>query len=114
MKKISIVIPAFNEEGNLRKIRDEIDLVFQNLKEYHYEIIFVNDGSRDRSQATLELLSSEFSEIKYLEFSRNFGHQQAVKAGLDFAQGNAVISMDADLQHPPALIPKLIQYWEQG
>lgn len=114
MKTISIVIPAFNEEGNLRKIRDEIDLVFKNLTDYHYEIIFVNDGSRDNSQSTLELLGAEFAEVKFLEFSRNFGHQHAVKAGLDFAQGNAVISMDADLQHPPQLIPQLIHYWEQG
>lgn len=114
MKLISIVIPAYNEEGNLRKIRDEIANVFQGLENYRYEIIFINDGSRDNTQAVLEKMATEFSEVKFLEFSRNFGHQYAVKAGLDFAQGNAVISMDADLQHPPQLIPEMIQHWEQG
>lgn len=114
MKKISIVIPAYNEEGNLSEIRKEIDSVFRNLTDYQYEIIFVNDGSRDKTQQHIEELSLEFSEVKFLEFSRNFGHQNAVKAGLDFADGNAVISMDADLQHPPKLIPEMIKKWEEG
>ena len=114
MKSTSIVIPAYNEEGNLRKIREEIDLVFQNLPTYRYEIIFVNDGSRDNTQEILEIMSTEFSEVKFIEFSRNFGHQNAVKAGLDFAMGNAVISMDADLQHPPKVILELIKKWEEG
>lgn len=114
MKKISIIIPAYNEEGNLSEIRKEIDFVFHNLPDYRYEIIFVNDGSRDKTQQHIEELALEFSEVKFLEFSRNFGHQNAVKAGLDFADGNAVISMDADLQHPPSLIPDMIKKWEEG
>ncbi|HBR12133.1 MAG TPA: glycosyltransferase [Chryseobacterium sp.] len=114
MKKISIVIPAYNEEGNLSEIRKAIDHVFQNLPNYKYEIIFVNDGSRDRTQDFLEDMSLSFPEVRYIEFSRNFGHQYAVKAGLDLADGNAVISMDADLQHPPALIPEMIRKWEEG
>ncbi len=101
MKQVSIVIPAYNEEGNLEKIFHEIDLVFSNLPNYQYEIIFVNDGSRDNTQAVLEDLASKHAEVKYIEFSRNFGHQFAVKAGLDEAEGQLVISMDADLQHPP-------------
>lgn len=114
MKKISIVIPAYNEEGNLSEIRKAIDHVFHNLPNYKYEIIFVNDGSRDRTQDFLEEMSLSFPEVRYIEFSRNFGHQYAVKAGLDLADGNAVISMDADLQHPPALIPEMIRKWEEG
>lgn len=114
MKKITIIIPAFNEESNLNEIRKEIDHVFETLSGYSYEIIFVNDGSKDKTQQNLEKLAHEFSNVKYIEFSRNFGHQYAVKAGMDFADANAVISMDADLQHPPSLIPEMIQKWEQG
>jgi dolichol-phosphate mannosyltransferase len=114
MKKISIVIPAFNEEGNLCEIRKKINDVFTSLQNYSYEIIFINDGSRDNTQITIEDLAIKFSEVKFIEFSRNFGHQNAVKAGMDNADGNAVITMDADLQHPPELIPELINKWEQG
>lgn len=114
MKKISIVIPAYNEEENLTQIRLAVDEVFKTLSGYSYEIIFVNDGSRDNTQAILEQLAGKFSEVKFIEFSRNFGHQNAVKAGLDFADGNCVISMDGDMQHPPEMIPQLIQKWEEG
>lgn len=114
MKKISIVIPAFNEEGNLCEIRKKINDVFTSLQNYSYEIIFINDGSRDNTQTTIEDLAIKFPEVKFIEFSRNFGHQNAVKAGMDNAEGNAVITMDADLQHPPELIPELINKWEQG
>ena len=114
MKKISIVIPAFNEEKNLRLIHQKISEVFTALPNYDFEIIFVNDGSRDKTQEVLEYLSSKFKEVKFIEFSRNFGHQPAVKAGVDFANGNAVISMDGDLQHPPELIPEMITAWENG
>ncbi|MGS0748784.1 glycosyltransferase family 2 protein [Halpernia sp. GG3] len=114
MKKISIVIPVFNEEKNLELIHQKISEVFTALPNYKLEIIFVNDGSRDGSQLVLEQLSAQFEEVKYLEFSRNFGHQPAVKAGIDFATGNAVISMDGDLQHPPKLIPEMISAWEKG
>lgn len=114
MKKISIVIPAHNEEDNVGLIHQRIKEVFAKLENYRFEIIFVNDGSRDQTQARLEELSKQFEEVKFIEFSRNFGHQPAVKAGMDLSQGNAVISMDADLQHPPELIPDLIKKWEEG
>ena len=114
MKKISIVIPAYNEAENLSLIYQRIEDVFRTLTEYTFEIIFVNDGSRDDTQLRLKELSENNSNIKYIEFSRNFGHQPAVKAGLDFADGNAVISMDGDLQHPPELIPDMIKKWEEG
>lgn len=114
MKKISIVIPAHNEEGNVALVHEKIKEVFSGLNNYDFEIIFVNDGSRDNTQQKLEELSEQFDEVKYIEFSRNFGHQPAVKAGMDHAHGNAVISMDGDLQHPPELIPEMIQKWEEG
>ena len=114
MKKISIIIPAHNEEGNISLIYQRIRNVFSKLENYTFEIIFVNDGSRDSTQSVLEQYSRNFDNVKFIEFSRNFGHQPAVKAGMDHADGNAVISMDADLQHPPELIPELIQKWEGG
>ncbi|WP_407481356.1 glycosyltransferase family 2 protein [Elizabethkingia meningoseptica] len=114
MKKINIVIPAHNEEKNVPIMRERIAAVFTSLKDYTYEIIFVNDGSRDSTQQVLEDLSREYPEVKYIELSRNFGHQAALKAGLNNAYGNAVISMDGDLQHPPELIPELIREWENG
>lgn len=114
MKKISIVIPAYNEEGNVTMIHQKIKEVFSGLKAYDFEIIFVNDGSRDNTQQKLEELSELYDEVKFIEFSRNFGHQPAVKAGMDQAYGNAVISMDGDLQHPPELIPDMIRKWEEG
>ena len=114
MKKISIIIPAHNEEGNISLIYQRIRNVFSKLENYTFEIIFVNDGSRDSTQSVLEQYSRNFDNVKFIEFSRNFGHQPAVKAGMDHADGNAVISMDADLQHPPELIPELIQKWEEG
>jgi dolichol-phosphate mannosyltransferase len=114
MKKISIVIPAYNEEGNVEMIHQKIKEVFDGLSNYDFEIIFVNDGSRDNTQQKLEELSGQYDEVKFIEFSRNFGHQPAVKAGIDNAHGNAVISMDGDLQHPPELIPEMIKKWEEG
>ncbi len=114
MKKISVVIPAHNEEGNISLIYQRIKVVFSKLENYRFEIIFVNDGSRDNTQKVIEDLAQNHEEVKYIEFSRNFGHQPAVKAGMDCSTGNAMISMDADLQHPPELIPELIKKWEEG
>lgn len=114
MKKISVVIPAHNEEGNISLIYRRIKDVFAALEKYRFEIIFVNDGSRDNTQQVIEELAENCEEVKYIEFSRNFGHQAAVKAGMDASTGNAVISMDADLQHPPEVIFNMIKKWEEG
>jgi polyisoprenyl-phosphate glycosyltransferase len=114
MKKINIVIPSFNEEKNIPIVRERIDLVFSSLPNYTYEIIFVNDGSRDNTQQVLEDLSKQYKEVKFIELSRNFGHQAALKAGVDNSNANAVITMDGDLQHPPEVIPLLIKEWENG
>lgn len=110
---ISVVIPAYNEEGNVQKVAQYVSEKLSVLG-YSFEIIFVDDGSTDQTLQKLEQLNQNDPRIKYLSLSRNFGHQSALKAGLDFATGSAVISMDADLQHPPELLGKLITKWEEG
>lgn len=116
-KHIQIIIPCYNERENIKVLYQAIETVFaeNELKEkYTHSFIFVDDGSSDGSKTLLQELSSEHPNINFLSFSRNFGHQLAVKAGLDYATGDAVISMDADMQHPPQLIPVLLQKWEEG
>lgn len=115
MKKlISIVIPVYNEEKNIPVVTSEVDKIFLDISEYEYEIIFVNDGSRDNSFLTIYDLSQKNSRIKGLDFSRNFGKEVATSAGCHSAMGDAVVTMDADLQHPPALILEFLKLWEQG
>lgn len=114
MKKlVSIVIPAYNEGDNILPITESIKEVFTTI-DYDYEIILVDDGSSDHTLSIIKAYATKFDNIFFLEFSKNFGHQLAVKAGMDNAFGDCVISMDADMQHPPELIPTLIQQWEQG
>ena len=112
--KISIVIPAYNELDNIPVVISRIQDVMATLDDYDHEILFVDDGSKDKSLDLLRLLSQKDNRIKYLSFSRNFGHQMALRAGLEHATGDAVISMDADLQHPPEMIPALISKWTEG
>ena len=110
--KISIIIPAFNEQDNIKILTEKLLTV---LSKYSvYEIIFIDDGSTDKTLEYIQDLSEKNSHIKYLSFSRNFGHQYALKAGFDHAAGDCVISMDADLQHPPELIDQMIQKWQEG
>jgi glycosyltransferase involved in cell wall biosynthesis len=113
MKHVSLVIPLFNEEDNIRILISAINAVFQNLP-YNYNIILVDDGSRDRSLTIVKEIAKEDDRINFISFSRNFGHQNALKAGLDHTNADCVISMDADMQHPPSLIPDMLQKWEQG
>lgn len=112
-KKISIIICCYNEEANIPVV---VNAIHENMDKtgYQYEIIAVNDGSTDNSQALLEKLCTEDPQLFYIEFSKNFGHQNALKAGLDNATGDCLISMDADMQHPPRMLPELIQKWEEG
>jgi len=112
-KTISIIVPVHNEEKNIPLLSAELTGVFSTLA-YDYEIIFVNDGSRDGSQKAIEDLSEGNKKIKGIEFSRNFGKESATSAGLKYSIGDAVIMIDADLQHPTSLIPKLIAKWEAG
>ena len=112
--EISLVIPTFNEEGNVLRLYDEIKQVLLELHIAHYEVIFIDDGSSDASLQRIEELRKQDANVHFLQLSRNFGHQHALKAGLDHASGAAVISLDADLQHPPALMKDMIQLWRNG
>lgn len=112
-KLVSIVVPAHNEESNLHILADAIECVFKTLP-YLYELIFINDGSKDRTQEILEEMIQKNKNVYFIELSRNFGHQAALKAGIDFAGGDCVISMDCDLQHPPQLIVDMLAKWEEG
>ena len=112
-KLVSIVIPAFNEDENIPKIVEVIENLFSTLS-YRYEIIFVADGCTDNTMESIEKIIERNSRVYFIELSRNFGHQLALKAGLDHANGDCVISMDCDLQHPPEIIPELLAKWESG
>jgi len=113
-KKISIVTPVYNEEKNISLLAKEIEGVFSALPQYTYELIFVNDGSTDNSLLEILKLSREDNRVKGLDFSRNFGKEPATSAGCHVALGDAVITMDADLQHPPELVVKFLEFWESG
>lgn len=113
-KLVSVVIPAYNEAENIPIIASALEDTFATLADYGLEIIFVADGCTDNSIAVIESLAQHSKHIFYLEFSRNFGHQLAVKAGMDYSRGDAVICMDGDMQHPPSLIPELIKKWQEG
>lgn len=114
MKTISILIPCFNEAQSLELLHKEIVRVISSLEDYKWEILFVNDGSRDNTMGVIKGLREKDGRISYVDLSRNFGKENAMLAGFDYAKGDAVIIMDADLQHPPAVIPEMIQKWEEG
>ena len=114
MKKISIIIPAYNEEESLPLLYDRLKKLMEDMKNYEFEILFVNDGSKDKTIEIIKDFRSKDERICYVDFSRNFGKEIAMIAGLDYATGDCVIFMDADLQDPPELIPELVKYWEEG
>ena len=115
MKKVSVVIPMYYEEQVAETCYKKVKEVLENLREeYEYEIIFINDGSKDKTFAILENIAKENERVKIISFSRNFGHQAAVTAGLKYVTGDAIVIIDADLQDPPELIPDMLKYWEQG
>jgi dolichol-phosphate mannosyltransferase len=112
-KSISIIVPVFNEAKNIELLYSELTKILSTTG-YNFEIIFVNDGSKDKSQEKLEKLKKEDNRVKLLNLTRNFGKELATTAGINNCQGDACIIIDADLQHPPALIPKFIEKWEEG
>ncbi len=114
MKKISIVIPMYYEEEVAQECYNRLIETWKEIENYQYEIIFVNDGSKDKTLEIIEKIAKEDQNVKVISFSRNFGHQAAVTAGIKFVTGDAVVIIDADLQDPPELIPDMIKYWEQG
>ena len=108
---VSIVVPCYNEAENIAPLLVRIE---STLKEYSYEVILVNDGSKDGTQLEIELAQSINPSARYISFSRNFGHQAALKAGIDHAKGDCIVTMDADLQKPPEVIPEMIALWLKG
>jgi len=114
MKRLSIVVPCFNESSGLALFVDEISRVVRELSNYETEVVFVDDGSTDDTCEVLHEFSSGYDWIRVISLTRNFGKEAALTAGLDFASGDAIIFMDADLQHPPEVIKKMIFQWERG
>ncbi len=114
MKKISIVVPMYYEEKVAEECYKRIVKVFEELENYEYEIVFVDDGSKDKTLEILTEIANKDKNAKVISFSRNFGHQAAVQAGLKFVTGDAVVIIDADLQDPPELIKQMIELWENG
>lgn len=110
---VSIIIPCYNETGNIKVLYQRI-LESVNKLDVDYELIFIDDGSIDETFNIIKSLHKENSKAKLVSFSRNFGHQAAIIAGLDFCKGDCAIMMDADLQHPPELIPEMISLWKDG
>ena len=115
MKKVSLIIPMYYEEEVAKACYEKVTKVLIGLNEkYDYEIIFINDGSKDKTLEIIEELAENDKKVKIISFTRNFGHQAAVTAGLKYASGDAIVIIDADLQDPPELIPDMLKYWEKG
>lgn len=113
MVKYSVIIPMFNEEEVIAESYKRLTAVMQTLNE-PYELLFVNDGSRDKTMEIMKDISAKDSNVKIVEFARNFGHQTAVTAGMHYCSGDAAIIIDADLQDPPEVIPQMIEKWKEG
>ena len=112
--KLSVVIPFYNEENMIQKMYDELVKEINQITKAEFEIIFINDGSKDRTFERMLSIAAGDSRVKYISFSRNFGKEAGTIAGLEYATGEAVILMDGDLQHPPAMLPQMIEAYEQG
>ena len=111
---ISIIVPCYNEMEAIPHFYREIIKVSKKLKNYEFEYIFVNDGSKDNTKEVLKRLHNKDKKVKYIDFSRNFGKEAAMLAGLEYSKGNLVAIMDADLQDPPSLLPEMVSYIEKG
>ncbi|MBC6135402.1 glycosyltransferase family 2 protein [Listeria booriae] len=115
MKLITISVPAYNESEVLPHLYDRIKEVMATVSDrYDYELLFINDGSSDNSVQIMKELRAKDSRVSYVDLARNYGKEIAMAAGFDYAKGDAMVTMDADLQHPPELIPEMLLLWEQG
>lgn len=112
--RVTILIPCYNEEQSLPLLYEQLSTLTDNHQKYEWEILFVNDGSKDNTIQLIKQLSQQDSRIAYVDLSRNFGKEAAMLAGFDYATGDCMVIMDADLQHPPHLIPKMLKHWESG
>lgn len=113
-KLITILVPAYNEQEVLHMLYERLKKIMDSNKKYDFEILLINDGSKDKTLSIMEDLRKKDKRVCFLNLSRNFGKETAMIAGLDYSNGDAVIIIDADLQDPPELIPQMIKYWEQG
>ena len=113
MKKISVVVPCYNEEATIELLYHELNKVVSEM-EYDFEYIFVNDGSKDNTLNVIKKLNEEDDRVKYVSLSRNFGKESALYAGLENTSGDYVVTMDADLQDPPRLLPEMMEYLNRG
>ena len=114
MKLITLLIPAYNEEEVLGPLFDRLDSLAKSCKNYDFEFLFVNDGSRDKTLKIIKDQAKKGHRVSYINLSRNFGKEIAMIAGIDHVKGDAMVILDADLQDPPELIPEMIKFWEQG
>src|SRR5438093_1424543 len=111
---VSIVLPVYSEEAVIEQTHAELTRALQGLTDYRYEIVFVDDGSHDGTSRILRRIASTDPHARVIRFSRNFGHQVAITAGIRRARGDAIVTIDADLQDPPSLIPRMLALWEAG
>ena len=114
MKKVSIIIPAYNEEESLPYLIKRLNKLMEKQIDYEFELLFVNDGSKDKTMELIKKYREKDKRVCYVDFARNFGKETAMIAGLDYATGDCAIFIDADLQDPPELIPEMLKYWEEG
>ena len=114
MKKVSVVVPMYYEEEVAHECYNRLSNALKNIQNYEYEIVFVNDGSKDKTLEILEEIAKQDKNVKIVSFARNFGHQVAVTAGIKYVTGDAIVIIDADLQDPPELIPDMLKLWEEG
>ena len=114
MKKISILVPCYNEEKSIPLLYPELKKIMDGQPSYDWEVLFVNDGSKDNTLSQIKSLREDDKRINFVNLSRNFGKENAMLAGFDYVTGDCMIILDADLQDPPSLIPQMLEYWEQG
>ena len=114
MKTVTILLPAYNEEESFQEIKAAMSQVVEQNTGYNWEFLLINDGSTDHTLELMQQLCNDDSHYHYLDLSRNYGKEIAIMAGLDYAHGDALIIMDADMQHPVDVIPEMLHYWEEG
>lgn len=113
-KLVSIVVPCYNEQESLPYLYDAVNGIMAGLPQYRWELLLVNDGSRDHTMDIIRDLAKNDNRVSFVDLSRNFGKENAMLAGFDYVKGDCMVLMDADLQDPPALIPTMLEYWEKG
>lgn len=114
MKKITILVPCYNEQESLPALYDALKSLMDANASYQWEVLLVNDGSKDKTIEIVKQIRTQDKRFSYVDLSRNFGKEAAMLAGFDYATGDAIVIMDADLQHPPHVIPKMLKKWEEG